>query len=279
VPYSTDALDALGVMAGSDNAARVHHEQLFELFDAIVRFQPQIAVGRPKDTEEGRVYEFGREIEFDTRIVPSAVRGLERICASRHATPRMRIEIAKRLLVLWEGVSKLRVVWGPAAVEALIGAMCSAACAPDAATLTRVRLSASLIRFLNKITVIRSIGEICSRADADPVMQQMAVEAGEQLLDEWDECELQDDERRAALLHSVGRIAANPTLDGEGEATLRMRERALQALFRGLREGVEQTREPLLALRDCPGVSPDRRREIDERLSKAFGLVRVNPSA
>jgi len=274
LPYPMEVLDALGLMAGSDNALSSHQQELFDLFDAIVQFVPRNKLGRREETEDGVVFMFGREMEFDTRLLPSAVRGLERICISRQASADMRTDIAKRLLILWEGVSKVRIVWGPFAVEALVSAMCSAACVSTATVDTKVRLGTSLLRVLNKISVIRSIGQICSQPHASRQMRDLVVQAGAELLNEWEECERQDIERRVALLVSAGTIAANPSLGAEDEDACRLRERALQALFSGLRDGLTAVRQPLLQMRECPALSPAQKGEIDERLSRAFGLVR-----
>ncbi|MFO7958857.1 MAG: hypothetical protein R6X33_17370 [Candidatus Brocadiia bacterium] len=275
LPYSMDLLDALAVMAGSRNAEQRHQEELFELFDSLVQFQAGTGMGVRKETEEGTVYEFGREVQFDIRAVPAAVRGLERICVSPQASGDMRTRIVKRLLILWEGVSKVRIVWGPAAISALIEAMCSAACSPRASVQTRVRLGASLLRFLNKLRVIEGLGQICSRPDLAPEVQEMAVETGLEMLQEWSEADVQDVERRLALLKAAGRIAANTSLDPEEEDVQLLRQKTLSALFSGLRDGHEAVREPLQLLRDCPDVTDAQKREIDERMSKAFGLVRI----
>ncbi|MHC4481102.1 MAG: hypothetical protein ACYS1C_09080, partial [Planctomycetota bacterium] len=264
--------------AGSENAGPAHQEELFEMFDGIVRVQARTGMGVLKETAEGPVYEFGRGVEFDIRVVPAAVKGLERLCVSRQASDELRTSIVKRLLILWEGVSKVRIIWGPAAIEALVGAMCSAACCPAATADMKVRLGASLLRFLNKISVVRSIGHICSRPDSGPRLQGLALEAGRQVLDEWDASNIQDAERNLALLESAGRIAANPGLDPQDEQVQMLRERTLQALFSGLREGMSELRDTLLLLRDCPDLPEPRKQEIDERLGKAFGLVRIGRS-
>ncbi len=275
LPYSPEALEALGIMAGSDNVSPDQQEELFGLFDAIVRTQVRTGMGVRKETEDGIVYEFGRDIDFDIRVVPAAVRSLERICLSRQASARMRTEIVKRLLILWEGVSKVRIIWGPTAVDALVRAMCSAACSSTADTLTKVRLGASLLRSLNKISVVRSVGLMCSQPDEDPAMRLLMVEAGQEILTEWETSDVQDDERKLALLKSAGRIAANPALPADSNVVRRLRESTLEALYSGLREGMTQVREPLLLMRDCPDLPAGQRQEIDERLGKAFGLVRT----
>jgi hypothetical protein len=106
-------------------------------------------------------------------------------------------------------------------------------------------------------------------------MRGLAIQACRELLDEWERCDLQDIERRLALLESAGRIAANRALEDEKPVVVDLRERTLQALFASLREGLQQTREPLLLMLECPGLSPERKQEIEERLTKVFGLVRA----
>ncbi|NLW51727.1 MAG: hypothetical protein GXY85_12935 [Candidatus Brocadiaceae bacterium] len=275
LPYAMDALDALGIMAGSANASERHQRELFELFDAIVTHQARARMGVRKETPEGPVYEFGREINFDIRVVPAAVKGLERLCVGGGSPAELRTAVVRRLLVLWEGVSKVRVVWGPAAIEALIGAMCSVACSPTAAVLMKVLLGASLLRSLNKLSVVRSIGRIGAQIDATPQLHRFILEAGERLLEEWEACEVQDEERRLELLRSAALLAANPSLDGSSADVLDLREYTLQGLYRGLREGMNELRESLLRMRDCPDLPEEQRREIDERLGKAFGLIRA----
>jgi hypothetical protein len=244
------------------------------MFDTILAAQARVGGGKRRETEEGPVYEFGREIEFDIRAVPAAVRGFEQIYLSDQTAEELRSRVVRRMLVLWEGVSKVRIVWGPAGIQALVKAMCAAACSSYADTPTRVRLGTSLLRFLNKLSVVRSIGRICSQStDARP-MQELALEAAGELLTEWHQADQQDEERRLALLQAMGRIAAGKSLP-PGEQTATVRERIMQALFAGLREGMRGVREPLLALREAEGVSHEQRREIDDRLAKVFGLVKT----
>ncbi|MCD6415973.1 MAG: hypothetical protein J7M08_04685 [Planctomycetes bacterium] len=276
LPYSMEALEALAVMGGAPNASPRQQSKLFELFDSIVKFQAPSSMGVRRQTEEGPVYEFGREIQFDIRAVPAAVRGLERICVSDQASAEIRAATVKRLLVLWEGVSKVRIIWGPAAIDALIRAMCSAACDTHSTVEMKVRLGASLLRFLNKIRVVESLGEICSRSDADPRMQQLAIQTASDILDEYRKADPQDEERRLALLEAAARIAANTALAPDEEQVSKLRERTLQALFHGLRAGLKAVRGALQLLRDCPDIPAAQKHEIDERLTKAFGLVRMD---
>ena len=109
----------------------------------------------------------------------------------------------------------------------------------------------------------------------EPQTLRLALRAGNAVLDTWQAADVQDDERRLALLRTAGAIAANTALDAADPEVQRLRERTLQGLFRGLREGVLAVREPLVRMRDCPGLTASQREEIDDRLGKAFGLVRT----
>jgi hypothetical protein len=94
------------------------------------------------------------------------------------------------------------------------------------------------------------------------------------MLAEWEGSDKQDDERRLALLVSLGNIAANTALKAADPAVERTRENVLQALFVALRSGMTGVREPLTMLQECERLPEERRAEIRERLSRAFGLVR-----
>jgi len=273
--YTFEILDALGIMAGSENARPKHQRELFEMFDEIVHKEGPERIGVRRMTAEGPVYEFGAEVLFDTRAVPSLVRGLESICASEQATGPLRREVIKRLLTLWEGVSNVRVVWSPAAVDALVSAMCGAACCAQVRVDIRVRIARSLLRFLNKVSVVRSMGRICSQHEPHREMQQLCIEAGEKMLETWENCDQQDEERKVALLESVGKLAADTALDAQNPRVKRLRDNFVDVLCQALRSGIDEARAPLGWMGDCPDLPERQREEIRDRLSRYMGLVRL----
>lgn len=273
-PYTFSILDALGIMAGSPNAEESQQKQLTTLFCKIVNMEPPDEVGVRKQTDEGTVYEFGREIDFDTVVVPTVVRGLQRIVSSEQASFEVRETIVKQLLILWEGVSNMRVVWSPGGTEALIQAMSTAAQCLLVPVDVRVRLGRSLLQFVTRPTVTKSLGDICAQADRSGQMEVFCLEAADRLLAEWQACEQQDDERKSLLLTSLAKIASNTTLDARKEAVQRVRDEVMQAVFQGLRESIPEVVEPLTLLRDCPALAEQQREEIRERMLKAFGLAK-----
>ena len=275
--YSFDMLYAMGIMAGSPNASREHQESLFEIFDRILAARAPEEVGVRKETPEGPVYEFGKEIDFDTRVIPAAVKGLDQICTSDQASSDIRHAGVKKMLVLWEGVANMRIVWSPAAVDALVKGMCNAACCEMIDVDVRLRLGRSLMRFLNKLNVVESMGTICSQPDETGRLEPLCIEAGSRLIEEWETSDQQDDERRVAILKSLGKLAANTSLDKENQEVKDLREDALSVIFSGLREGINSAFDPLDRLRNCPDLTEEQREEINQRMGKAFGLQKTKP--
>ena len=272
--YTFDIFDALAIMAGSPYVKAKHQKELFEVFDRLANTRGPERLGVVRRAADGSVfYEFGQEVLFDTRVLPAAVRGLGNICAGQAAAMPLRKEVVKRLLVLWEGVSHGRVVWSPGAIGTLINAMCAAGCSEKLSPEMRVRLGHSLLRFLKRVTVVRALGEICGRPASGPRERELCIRAAGEMLVEWETSDQQDDERRMALLEAMGKVAANPGLNSADGEVRHMRENVVQALFLTLRSGAGAVLRPLEALRDCPALPEEMRREIAERLSRALALA------
>ncbi len=274
--FTFDVFEALGILAGSPNIAPEHQQKLFDLFRDVLHMKTPGTQGVRKETEEGPVYEFGPEMMFDTRLLPSVVRGLKQIGVSAATSDDLRREVVKELLILWEGVSNVRVVWGPGAMGALVEAISAVACSDHVSSRMRTRLGHSILRFLNKVNVVRSIGAICARPAEDEQMRELCLEAGTRMLEEWQTCEEQDQERRIALLESLSRVAANKGLDSSDKDVEHLRKNVMDALFRALREGIDEAREPLERLRDCPALMEDKREKIRDRLTRVYGLVQTH---
>lgn len=266
--------EALGIMAGAPNASPENQRELFELFRQILHMKTPGMLGKVRQTEEGKVYEFGSEMMFDSHLLPNVVQGLEQIGVSPTAPLDLRETVVKELLVLWEGVSRVRVVWGPAAMGKLIRAICNVASCDHVPSEMRARLGRSVLRFLNKIKVVRSLGDVCSRPARDEPMRELCLEVGERMLEEWETSDQQDEERRIALLKALGHVASNPGLEDDRREVKRLRENVVDALFQALREGIDEVREPMERMRDCAGLSEELRDDIRDRLSRVFGLVR-----
>lgn len=271
--FTFDVFEALGILAGSPNVMVDHQRKLFEVFRDVLHMETPGTQGRKKETEKGTVYEFGPEMMFDTRLLPNVVQGLEKIGVNPTTPEDLRREVVKEMLILWEGVSNVRVVWGPAAMGALVQAISHVACSELVSTEMRTRLGHSILRFLNKVSVIRSIGDICAHPAESAQMRDLCIEAGNRMLEEWETCEEQDQERRIALLDSLSKLAANEGLDSSDTDIEGLRKSVMEALFRALREDLDDVQEPLERLRDCPAIEDDKREKIRDRLTRVYGLV------
>lgn len=273
--FTYQSVEAMGILAGSPNADIQHQREIFQQFKSVLHMEGPEVQGRKYETEEGTVYEFGNEMMFDLQLLPKVLQGLKHIGTNSHIPQELRRELVSELLILWEGASHVRVVWGPGAMSSLIETICAVAACDETPGEMSARLGRSILRFLNKVKVVRSLGEICSRPATDPHIHQLCLETGEAMLGAWETCEEQDEERRAALLVSLGKLAANPGLDQDKPEVSNLRENILSALFRGLREDIQEVRGPLEMLSECPALSSDKRHSIKERLSRVSGLVRT----
>ncbi|MFW5923492.1 MAG: hypothetical protein ACOCSQ_03800 [Planctomycetota bacterium] len=274
--FTFDVFEAMGILAGSPHITPEYQRELFRLFRDVLHMETPNTRGVKRDTDEGPVYEFGPEVLFDTRLLPNVVSGLEQIGVSPVTPDELRREVVKEMLILWEGVSHVRIVWGPAAMGSLIQAISRVARCDHVSSEVRARLGLSILRFLNKINVVRSLGQICSRPVEDDRMRDLCIETGHRMLEEWESCDEQDYERRIALLTSLGRVAANEGLDSSEKDVDNLRENVMEALFRALREGVDEVQSSLERLRDCAALTGEQRDKIRDRLSRVYGLVQKN---
>jgi len=245
------------------------------MFSRIVVLQTDAAIGVEKQGEDGPVFEFGKGIYFETTIIPSVIKGMERIGVGRHTPPELRLALVKRLLVLWEGVSNVRLVWSPSAVEALANAIGSVASCRHIKSDMRARLGRALLGSMNKTNVIKNLGLICAIPVDSEKMHELSMEAARLLLEQWARSGEEDTERRAAILISLGNIASNGGLEHGSERVKLMRDTVIETLFEGLRGGVFQVKEPLEKLCNCSGLDPSQRSEIQTRLQRAYGLVKA----
>ncbi len=273
--YTFELIESIGILAGSPNVEPEHQKEVFQMFSHIATLQTQAALGTERESEHGKVFEFGRAIDFETVVIPAVIKGMHRIGVSERTPFELRTEVVKRLLVLWEGVSNMRTVWSPAAVETLVNAMGAVSASRYIESDMRARLGWSLLNCMNKNSVIRNLGTICSVADKGDKMRSLMLKSAELLEVEWEHSYEEDRERRAAILESIGSIAANESLPSQEPTVIRMREKAVEILFQGLRTGILQVKAPLEMLSECEGLEDKQRKEIRYRLARMFSPVKV----
>ncbi len=274
-PFTFEIIEALGILAGSPNITTEHQVDIFDKFSYIITLKTDASLGVEKEGENGPVFEFGKGIDFETTVIPTVIKGFHRIGVGENTPWELRTKVVKRLLVLWEGVSHMRIVWSPSAVETLVNAIGDVASSPYIESDMRARLGGALLKCLNKTNVIRNLGIICSVHDKNDKMRSLSLDATELLLQEWENAYEEDMERRSAILRSLGAIAANNAFSRNDKEVNFMREKIVKSLFQGLRTGILHVQEPLQTLSECEGLSKKQRAEIKTRLEQAFGLVHV----
>lgn len=272
VPYPFDVLEALGVLGGSPGCSLDHRVAITRVLTDLVKREPPEEVGSEVATEDGVVYVFGKEVEFDTLVLPLVVRSLGRICLSPATTRSLREHMVMCLLDVWGSITQYKVIWGPLAVEALTTAVGRIGGHETTALPYRVHIARVLSRQVHRFSVMRSLGELFQTAGPSPELDAIAVEAAGDMIQEWVEPDLTDDEREGFLL-SIARTLTRENLDPENKEVRALRRRAIDLFFDALKDGLVGVREALTLMKQCPSMPTRQRNEIEDRLSKAFGLM------
>jgi len=272
VSYPFDALEALGILGGSSQCQLEHKIAIVQVLIDLVQRKPPEEIGSEVATEDGVVYVFGKETDFDTIVLPLVVRGLERICLASNTTRNLRDSVIKCLLDVWGTITQYRVIWGPLAVAALTDAIGRIGGDEQTSLPYRVHIARVLSRHVDRFTVVIAVGELFSRAGPSPELDALAIEAAGRMLEEWDVVDVTVDERLGFLL-SLARTLAREDLDPEDKHVRNLRRRAVDLYFDALKDGLLAVREALTVMKECPTLPQRQRDEIEDRLSKAFGLM------
>ena len=272
VPYPFDALEALGILGGSPHCDLDHKVAIARILIELVERKPPEEIGSEVATEDGVVYVFGKETDFDTIVLPLVVRGLERICLATNTTRSLRGNIIKCLLDVWGTITQYKVVWGPLAVSALTEAIGRIGGDGHTSLPYRVHIARVLSRHVDRFSVVMSVGELFMRAGSSPELDALAVEAAGKMIDEWDVPDVTVDERLGFLL-SLARTLSREDLDPEDKHVRSLRRRGNDLHFDALKGGLLAVREALTLMKECPTLPQRQRDEIEDRLSKTFGLM------
>lgn len=272
VSYPFDVLEALGILGGSSQCQLEHKIAIVRVLIDLVQRKPPEEIGSEVATEDGVVYVFGKETDFDTIVLPLVVRGLERICLAPNTTRSLRDNIIKCLLDVWGTITQYRIVWGPLAVAALTEAIGRIGGDEQTSLPYRVHIARVLSRHVERFTVVMSVGELFMRAGPSPELDALAVEAAEKMIEEWGVPDVTVDERLGFLL-SLARTLARESLDPDGKQVRNLRRRAADLYFDALKDGLLAVREALTTMKECPTLPQRQRDEIEDRLGKTFGLL------
>ncbi len=270
--YTFDILEALGVLAGSPACTLEQRVSITRILTDLVRREPPKEVGSEVPTEDGVMYVFGAETDFDTIVLPLVVRGLERICMCPATTRSLREHIIDCLLNAWGEVVNYRIVWGPLAIDALTRTLCRVAAHPDTSLPYRVQIVRVLSRHLERFSVVQSLGQVFHQSGPADELDELAVECAQEMIDVWTAPDVNEDERAAFLL-SLARTMSREHLPPDDKQVRALRRRTIELLFDALKDGVFEVREALLIMKQCPSLPDRQKAAIQDRLDKSFGLV------
>jgi len=273
VPYSFDLMEALTILGGSDTATLDCRVRIVREFSRLLELKPPDELGKERQTEDGTVYEFGHEVDFDTVVLPTVVRGMQAIALSPSTTRNLRQHIIDRLIQVWGSVSTYKIVWSPLAVETLANALGKIGCCPATTMPYRIHIARLLRHQINRLSVVRSLGNLFGSSEMDEELSDLAVDTAFQIITMWASPESAPEERKI-LLECLTRIASRSHPHKRSHGVRVLRQRTIELLFEALKDNLEDAYELLAILRDCPDLSKRQKAEIKNRLDKAMAMIK-----
>jgi len=276
VAYTVDFFDALGRLAASKHVSADRQSGLTALFLRILRGKRPDTLAKERRTEDGLVYEFGRESDIETVLLPASVEALGRICLSPHCSEELRDRIVTTLLSAWDEASSWRVIWGPFSSETLARTLGKIASSELIPIEVKLKIGKAMNPYIGeRLSVVRAMGEICSQNFSSSELDKLALAAIEGIIDGWLVPE-SDEEERAIALKALADIAAREKFNPRSRKVREARDRVIELLFEGLRTNIDGCLDSLQKLRDCQGLTKTQRKLIEDRLKAATQLARIS---
>lgn len=275
LPYTQDVLTALGHLAASNHVPLDRKVIVAHIFLRVITAKKPDLVPNEIQTENGTVYEFGKESDMDTVVVPAAIAGMTQICLCDGASEVLRRQITIQLMKVWRQASGWVVIWSPLAVETLARSLGKIASSDKIPIETKLDIG-KIIRdqVPERLSVVRALGEICSQEVESKDLDDLALDTIAQILENWITPESESDEWAIAIT-AASKIAARNALNPRARQTRQLRDRLLEILFDALRDHRAGARESLEMLGNCTGLPKAQRKEIQDRLRATVGLVKL----
>jgi len=278
IPEPSGVLLALGHISASsklDIKSRFDIAQtLFELLDATL---PELTdkVLASTTNDDDVVYHFGSEVTAYTEMIPACLEGLEKIYFGTRAKS-LRARIADFLIEKWNETSNWTTIWGPDALELLMHALSRIARDDSTNPDCRGKIVEALGEHLDFMPVVEEIGAILAADQSLPRIGAAACEIGSKLLQR---ASRHREDQPGPLLKAIGAIAARTSLGKDPEKARKLRERTLQMLYSGVKEGLPEAVEALRRMKDCPALPAATREEIGVRVDIVEGTGKKKRSA
>lgn len=232
---------------------------------------------REVEVEGGKLYEITGQVEFDSEILPAAVKGLARIALSARTTPALQERIIRQLLQVWTDVRSWKLVWGPRSSQVLAEALGEIGSAETLDNALRAEILHALGAGMDRLSAVRAMRTVFSCPDVDSQVNNLISTIATQILDHWIQPDISADELQEVLA-AVTEAAARKRLPATRAAGRQLQDRTVQLLLDAMRAGHDWHRPMLERLRDCGAISRDLRKQIEGALAKT-GLVKISRKA
>jgi hypothetical protein len=285
----------LGVML--DRFAQYRH--LGDVIEAISRLASEASVdaaqrveaahvlgeilNRPSGGEETRMreltsggvklFEITGRIEFDSEILPAAVRGMRQIALAPATTEGPRDRIVEQFIRVWKQVASWEVVWGPRSSQTLAEALGDVAADEKTKDPVRVQIISELMVATERVSVVRALTRVFAHPTKDGQVNEFIVDAATGILNRWVQPEIAPEELEEVLAAAV-EAAARPTLNSRRATTKKLRERVARLLFDAMRAGHAWHRPLLEKLGGCRSMPRRMRSRIEEAIAQT-AIVRA----
>jgi hypothetical protein len=221
-----------------------------------------------------KLFEITGRIEFDSEILPAAVRGLCRIALSPDATAALRDRITAQFVRIWKEVASWRVVWGPRASQTLAETLGEVGADERLPETARAEIVRELGVAVERSSVVRAFQRIFARPSEADEVDEAVVEAAAAMLEQWIQPEISPEELQEVLTAAVA-AAARSSLSGRKGAVRKLRERTTRLVLDAMRSGHPWHRPLLEKLKDCPSMPRRLRTRIEEALAQT-ALVKAD---
>ena len=259
-------LSALGELSATPGLATAVKFDIartfFELLEATLPdLTDQIIASDTNDDDE--IHCFGREVSAYVDMIPACLDGLEKVYRSCNAHV-LRIKIIEFMVAKWHETSTWRTIWGPEAVGLLMEK--AGRIARDSTTdeISAGQIVAALAEHIDFLPVVVELRSVFEREDSSQVAGSAAVEVARKLLGKLPKAR---ESEMGVLLETIGVIAARTNLGTDPVAARKVRDAALRALYRGLRDGRKEAIAALARMGRCLALPQSLRNEIADRLA------------
>lgn len=274
--HTGDVIEAISLLASRDFADASQRVRAVHILGELLDRPAKADETTMREVSAGgtKQFEITGRVEFDSEILPAAVRGLCRIALAAATLEGPRERIVAQFIRIWRQVAAWEVVWGPRSSQTLAEALGDMAAHENTNDEARAEIIAALGIAVERISVVRALNRIYARATDDEKVNELIVDSATNVLDQWIQPEISPEELQEVLA-AVTEAAARPTLNARRATTRKLRERVVGLVLDAMRAGHAWHRPLLEKLDNCPSMPRRQRTRVREALAKT-AIVKVS---